>query len=217
MAEEANPCDNCETPSEKKPDGEENVQVQKEEPQAQRQPKPVTISDVELEQLKKEVGEYKDKYLRILAESENARKRLYKERQEVTQFAIQNVIVDFLNPIDHMENALRFTEQMSEEVKHWALGFQMILGQFKEALNSNGVQAFASVAKPFDPHLHEAIEMVETEDFPPGSVVEESVRGYKMGDRVIRPALVKVAKAISEETSDDENNSAHSEKNKHKI
>lgn len=182
-------------------DGEAVGPASASEEKTGKQPMPITIMDIELEQLKKELTECKDKYLRTLAESENARKRLYKERQEVTQFAVQNVIVDFLNPIDHMENALKYTEQMSDEVKHWALGFQMILNQFKEVLSSNGVNAFTSKDKPFDPHCHEAVEMIETADYPPGIVVEESIRGYKMGDRLVRPARVKVSKVPSEVSS----------------
>lgn len=149
----------------------------------------------ETESLKKELAECKDKYLRVLAESENARKRLQKEKQETIQYAIQNVIVDFLNPIDHMENALKFTQQMSDDVKHWAVGFQMILTQFKDVLTNNGVAPFISEGKPFDPHRHEAVETIETDKYPPGTVVEESLRGYIMGDKTIRPARVKVSKA----------------------
>lgn len=163
--------------------------------QAVREPKAVTITDIELEQLKKELAETKDKYLRTLAEAENARKRLVKEKQEMIQYALQNVIVDFLNPIDHMENALKFTQQMSDEVKHWAVGFQMILTQFKDVLSNNGVTPYTSKGKPFDPHLHEAVESVATTDFAPGTVVEENLKGYTMGERTIRPARVKVAKA----------------------
>lgn len=160
-----------------------------------RAPKMITISDIELEQLKKELAETKDKYLRTLAENENARKRLVREKQEMIQYALQNIIVDFLNPIDHMENALKFTQQMSDDVKHWAIGFQMILTQFKDVLTNNGVAPYISEGKPFDPHLHEAVETVATADFPPGTVSEECLKGYTMGDRTIRPARVKVAKA----------------------
>ena len=167
-------------------------------------PTMITIADVELEQLKSELNECKDKYLRILAESENVRKRLQKERQELIQYAIQNVIVDFLNPIDHFENALSFSQQASDEVKHWASGFQMILNQFKDVLASNGVSTIRSEGTSFDPNFHEAIEMVETADHLPGTVVEENLKGYKMGDRTIRPARVKVAKdpepLLNEET-----------------
>lgn len=169
-----------------------------------REAKPITISDLELEHLRREVHENKDKYLRLLAESENARKRLHKERLDLTQYAVQNVLVDFLNPIDHMENALKYTQNMSEDVKNWATGFQMILGQFKDVLANNGVQGFDSVGTSFDPHLHEAVETVETENHPPGRVVEESVKGYKMGERTIRPARVKVSKALSKPQVEEE-------------
>ena len=171
-----------------------------------REPKPVTITDIELEKMQKEASEYKDKYLRLLAESENTRKRLHKERQELTQYALQNVIVDFLNPIDHMENALAFTDQMTGEVKHWAVGFQMILGQFKDVLSNNGVVSFTSKGAVFDPHCHEAVETVPTTEVPPGTVVEESIRGYKMGDKTIRPARVKVAKAPPSSSPEEQKN-----------
>lgn len=163
------------------------------------QGKTVSASALELESLRRELAEVKDKYLRVLAESENARKRLHKEKQENVQYAIQNVIVDFLNPIDHMENALGFAQQMSDEVKHWAIGFQMILSQFKDILSTQGVKPFLSEGKPFDPHRHEAIEMIETSAMPPGIVIEESLKGYMMGDKTIRPARVKVSKAIAGE------------------
>ncbi len=164
-------------------------------PEPPRQPVAVTTTDIELEKLQKEASEYKDKYLRMLAESENARKRMQKERQELIQYALQNMIVDFLNPIDHMENALMFAEQSpSQEVQHWAKGFEMILGQFKDVLSNNNVTAFESQGKHFDPHFHEAVETVETAEAEPGTVVSETLRGYKMGDRTIRPARVKVAK-----------------------
>jgi molecular chaperone GrpE len=190
-----------------KPDQKEDVQPEQVdgEPTSQdihstkvesppRKPVTIEITDIQLEQLKQEMAEYKDKYLRLLAESENMRKRLQKERQELIQYAVQNVIIDFLNPIDHLENALNYTQQASGEVKQWAAGFQMILGQFKDVLTNNGIVSFVSVGTPFDPHSHEAIEMIATTAYPPGTVAEESLKGYKMGDRVIRPARVKVAK-----------------------
>lgn len=168
--------------------------------QVSRTPKNITITDIELENLKKELAEQKDKYLRVLAESENARKRLQKEKLETVQYAKQNVIVDFLSPIDHMENALKFTQQMFDDVKHWAIGFQMILSQFKDALSNNGVTPFESLGKHFDPHRHEAVEAIVTDDVPPGRVIEESLLGYIMGDKVIRPARVKVSKAKQKTT-----------------
>lgn len=169
----------------------------KEECKKNQEPINVTITDVELEILKQEATDYKDKYLRLLAEMENTRKRLQKERQELIQYAVQNVIIDFLNPIDHMENALNYTEQMPDAVKHWAIGFKMILGQFKDVLVGQGVSSFVSQGTEFNPHSHEAVEMIETDEVASGTVVEESIKGYKMGEKIIRPARVKVAKPVS--------------------
>lgn len=162
---------------------------------ASAKPKRVQITDEELKTLQKEMIEYKDKYLRLLADSENARKRLQKERQEITRYAVEGLVADFLRPIDNFENALRFAQEMSDEVKNWAYGFQMILSQFKDVLSQNGIAAIDSLGKPFNPHDHEAIEMVETTEQRPGTIIEECVRGYKMGDRTVRAARVKVAKA----------------------
>lgn len=166
-------------------------------------PKMVMVTDEELKHLKREASEYKDKYLRLLADSDNARKRLLKEKQDLVRSATENVVVDILHPLDNLENALTFAQQMSDDVKHWALGFQMILSQFKEALANNGVEALQSKGSVFDPHSHEAVEMIETDKYIPGTIMEECVRGYKIGDRTIRPARVKVAKPVTKKESDE--------------
>ncbi len=108
------------------------------------QPKQIWVTDEELKKLQHEVMEYKDKYLRLLAEQENARKRLQKERQEILRYAIESTIVDMLRPIDNLENALNYAQAMSDEVRNWATGFQMILTQFKDILSLNGVKLIAS-------------------------------------------------------------------------
>lgn len=164
-------------------------------------PKQVLMTDEELRGLQKEVMEYKDKYLRLLADAENARKRLQKERQEISRYAIENLIVDFLRPLDNFENALRFAEEMSDEVKNWAFGFQMILTQFKDILTQHGVTPIDSLGKPFNPHNHEAVEMVESTTEPPGIIMEEYVKGYRMGDRTIRAARVKVSKSQEQKST----------------
>lgn len=166
----------------------------------------VTIPEAELEQIKREATEYKDKYLRSLADADNLQKRLQKERQDFIQYAVENAIIEVLNPIDHFENALKFAQQASDDVKHWAVGFQMILTQFRDALANVGVTAFKSEGMPFDPHCHEAIEMIATSEHPPGIVIIENMRGYKMGERVIRPARVKVSKTPATVSNKEEKN-----------
>lgn len=171
---------------------EEEVENPKAEP---AELKKITLTEQEWNAVKEELAEYKDKYLRLLADMENSRKRMQKERQELTQYAIEQVIADFLHPLDNLENALKFAEQASTELRNWAAGFNMILGQFRDVLANQGVTAVKSIDTIFDPNVHEAVENIETDDKAPGTIVEECVKGYKIGDRTIRPARVKVAKA----------------------
>ncbi len=145
------------------------------------------------ETLESELKDYKDKYLRLLAEIDNTRKRMQKEKQEMTRFAVDNVIAELLGPLDNLENALKFTESSSPEVRHWAQGFVMILGQFKDVLNNHGVTPFHSEGMQFDPHMHFAIETEETDSVPEGTILQEFIKGYRSGERTVRPARVKVA------------------------
>jgi len=171
------------------------TKAKEEDSEIERDPVTVSVTDVELESLRREADEYKEKYFRQLAELENTRKRLMKERDELNRHAVRNVIAEFLTPIDQMENALKFASDMSDEVKHWAVGFEMILNHFKDALNSYGVAPMDTEGKAFDPHLHHVTETVETDDYPPGTIIKVTQKGYLCGDQVIRPANVTIAKA----------------------
>jgi molecular chaperone GrpE len=138
--------------------------------------------------------DFKDKYFRALAEMENMRKRMGREKQELSRFGVDNTISQFLPALDNFENALTFADSATGEVKNWALGFKMILAQFKEVLHQAGVVIFHSEGKQFDPLYHEAVELEETDKVPDGTILQEFTRGYKSADRIIRPARVKVAK-----------------------
>lgn len=148
-----------------------------------------------------EIIDWKDKYLRTLAEMENMRKRMQKDRQEMVRFGIENAISEFLPAIDNLENALRFASEASGEIKNWAVGFEMILSLFKEILHNHGIVSFHSEGNTFDPLAHEAVEIIETTDHPDGMVLHEFTKGYKSASRTIRPARVKVAKYPQEKTS----------------
>ncbi len=143
----------------------------------------------------KEAEEWKDKYMRAIAEIENVRKRLTREKIEGQGFAIQNVIADFIQPFDQLEVALEHADKAPQEVKMWAIGFQMILEQFKQLFLSYDVQSIPGVGTLFDPNLHEAIEVEETLEAPEGTILQLFQKGYKIGSRTIRPARVKVAAA----------------------
>lgn len=152
------------------------------------------MTEEKKEELQTETEDWKSKYLRVLADQENMRKRVQKEKQEMIGFGIENAIAEFLPAIDNMENALRFGMSASGEVKNWATGFEMILSQFKEVLHNHGIVSFHSEGNTFDPEFHEAVEITETDEHPDGTIIHEFAKGYKSANRTIRPARVKVAK-----------------------
>lgn len=154
--------------------------------------------------LEEEIKALKEKNLHLLADMENLRKRLHKEKLEMNRFAIDHVLAEILRPLDNFENALGFTDKMSPETKNWALGFEMILNQFKEVLHHHHVRPFSSTGEQFDPHRHEAVEVEETDEIPEGTITHELVKGYKSGERILRAARVKVAKRPTKEEQQNE-------------
>lgn len=166
----------------------------------ENEPQPEEILQTEKVAEKQEEN-WKDKYLHTLAEMENMRKRMQKERYEMTKFGVEGAISEFLPAMDNFENALKFATQSSPEVKNWALGFEMILSQFKEVLNSHGIHPFHSEGMFFDPLHHEAVETLETQDLAEGLIIQEFSKGYKSATRTIRPAKVKVAKKLGTQTN----------------
>lgn len=148
--------------------------------------------------------DFQEKYFRLLAEMENTRKRMQKEKQETIRFAIENAIGEFLPALDNFEKALKFADQNSEEVKNWAAGFQMILSQIKDVLHNHGIVAYHSEGNIFDPNFHEAIEVSETNESPDGTILEEYTKGYKSANRTIRPAKVRVAREIQKKSESEQ-------------
>lgn len=144
----------------------------------------------ELEKVKAERDSVLDRLARAQAEFENARKRAAKEQQEYRDFATADAIKILLPVIDSFDRAL----QVKSEPTDFRSGIELIYKQLQDALAKLGVRVVPAKGEPFDPHYHEAIEMVETSDAPDHHVIEELQRGYKLKDRLLRPAMVKVAK-----------------------
>ena len=162
-----------------------------------------TVEEIdETELLKQQIKEEQEKYIRTLADMENTRKRMQKEGRDTTRFAVENVISEFLGPLDNFENALSFVHQASEETQTWAKGFEMILTQFKDILSNHKITPYTSEGAQFDPHLHEVLELEETKKHADGTIIQEFVKGYKCGERILRPARVKVAKAPKKEEAE---------------
>ncbi|HLY42112.1 MAG TPA: nucleotide exchange factor GrpE [Terracidiphilus sp.] len=141
------------------------------------------------EQLKGERDQLLDRLARLQAEFENARKRAERDKQEFKDLATGNVVEKFLPVLDNFELALKSTGT-TEQLRS---GVELIVKQMDEILRQMQVQPIASVGEAFDPHHHEALGSVERDDVPDQHVAEEIRRGYRIRERLLRPALVRVA------------------------
>jgi molecular chaperone GrpE len=151
---------------------------------------PVEISNAaeELEKVKAERDALVDRVARLQAEFENARKREARERNEFRDFAVAGAVEQFLPVLDNFQLALKSTGS-TEQLR---TGVELIVKQMEEALRSLNVQPVEAVGTNFDPRVHEALEMVERPDLPDHQVFDEVRRGYKIKERLLRPALVRV-------------------------
>ncbi len=133
-----------------------------------------------------------DRYLRALAELDNTRKRAQRDREEYIRFANESLFRELLPVLDNFDRALQAarTADVAEAV---VAGVELIQRELLRVLEKFGVTAFSSVGQPFDPERHEAVARVPATDRPPMTVVEETLRGYLLNGRVLRPAMVTVA------------------------
>ena len=145
----------------------------------------------EVQKLKAERDTLLGRLARLQAEFENARKRAAREQQDFRDFATADAIKALLPVFDSFERALQAPASQSNEFRG---GIELIYKQLQDALAKLGVRPVPAKGEVFDPHLHEAIEMVETTDIPDHQVIDELQRGYKLKDRLLRPAMVRVAK-----------------------
>jgi molecular chaperone GrpE len=143
----------------------------------------------ERDQLAQQLLQSQDRLARLQAEFDNARKRELKERQDARDYAIQSAVEPFLGVMDNFALALK-SDGSAEQLR---TGVQLIVKQMDEALRSLNVQPVEAVGEQFDPRLHEALGCIETLEHPDHQVLEEIRRGYKLRDKLLRPALVRIA------------------------
>ncbi|MDF2566556.1 MAG: GrpE protein [Oscillospiraceae bacterium] len=139
--------------------------------------------------LEEENAGLKDKLLRQMAEFENFRKRTAKEKQELFADATVSCLGDIIGVIDNFERALEYESSDSEFKK----GVEMIFNQFKDSLTKIGVTEIEAMGNPFDPRLHNAVNQIEDENFGENTVCQVFQKGYLLGEKVIRHAMVVVA------------------------
>ena len=154
--------------------------------------RPKPESDTECERLRADVGREHDLYLRALADFENYRRRVERDRAKEAAAFKRNILLSLVDVVDSFERALPHVAACPESV---AKGIQAIHRRMLDILDSQGVQRIEAVEKPFDPTVHEAIGAAPSDDtHPPGTVVEEIQPGYRLGEEVVRPARVRVAR-----------------------
>jgi molecular chaperone GrpE len=148
----------------------------------------------EYERVKAERDQLFDRMARLQAEFDNARKREARERTDFRDFATASAVEQFLPVIDNFQLALK-AGGTAEQLRG---GVELIVKQMEEVLRSLNVQPVETVGAQFNPHLHESLDSVERVDLPDQQVLEEVRRGYKIKDRLLRPALVRVVKNPSQ-------------------
>lgn len=151
--------------------------------------------------LRAERDQLKDRYLRLAAEFENYKRRIFKERQDLLNYANETIIKELLETVDNLERALGHARVPEEGVDSKTLreGVELTLRGLTRVLAHAGVRAMGSEGEAFDPRMHEAVCQVETRERPPGVVVEVHKKGYLLRDRLLRPALVSVSRRPPEE------------------
>jgi len=147
-----------------------------------------------LEAKKKEANENYDRYLRQVAELENFRKRANREKDEAIRFANEAFVKDLLPIVDNLERAVAHSKDGGNG-KPLVEGVEMVLRGLFDVFAKHGVVPISAVGQPFDPEKHEAMAQIESGTYEPNTVVEEYHKGYLLRDRLLRPALVSVAKA----------------------
>jgi molecular chaperone GrpE len=162
-------------------------------PEGDAQDAAATEAEVDMARLKRERDDLYDRLLRKGAEFDNYRKRVDKERREMNEWASADVLSDVLSVLDDFERALAV--EAPPEAQPYRAGVELIHRQLGELLRKRGVTPLETLGTDFDPHIHQAVAYDETPGAREGEVVAELRKGYRLGERLLRPAMVKVAKA----------------------
>lgn len=183
-------------------DEEKDLTLVAQEPDSLEVADPLTEDSVleEVDHLKAELDHVRDIYLRKLAEFDNFRKRVEREREEGRRAATEELVRILLPVLDNFERAL---EHAQDDSGAFHQGVEMIAKQLWDVLERTGVAVVDPLGQPFDPELHEAVQRVEDSEHGPGTVASVMLKGYTLGDRLIRPAMVGVV--VEQETGGNDN------------
>lgn len=146
----------------------------------------------DLKKAEKKAADAEDRYMRLMAEFQNYKKRVAREKQDIRSFANEKIVTELLQVIDSFERALE--NDPSADAEAYAKGMSLIYEQLKKALTDAGLEEIESLGEDFDPKLHNAVMTQESEEYESGKVVNVLQKGYKLNSKVIRPAMVAVSK-----------------------
>jgi len=177
---------------------EEEKHPRKRKPKGERE---IEMLKAQLEEKTKLAEEHYDRFLRAQAELENYKKRVEKEKSSLVKYGNEELIKAILPIIDNLERAL--DHEPGENPDGFVEGIKITHNQLLQVLEKFGVTPIAAVGEPFDPARHEAMMQVESADHEPNTVVSELQRGYFLNDRLLRPAMVSVARASSHDEGDE--------------
>ncbi|MEO8744636.1 MAG: nucleotide exchange factor GrpE [Candidatus Dormiibacterota bacterium] len=162
----------------------------------------IALMESKIAELESALAEAKDRRLRLAADFDNFKRRTRQEQLETIQHASADLIARLLPGLDDLHNALDHIPDGIDE--NWARGLELSVRKLDESLGAHGLEPIEAVGATFDPKLHEAIGYEESSDHPEDTVTSELRRGYRVHDRVLRPALVKVARPPALPASDPE-------------
>jgi molecular chaperone GrpE len=163
----------------------------------------VSSMETKIAELESDLAEARDRRLRLAADFDNFKKRTRQEQLETIQHASADLIARLLPALDDLHKALDHKPRGVDEA--WVKGLELSVRKLDEALSAHGLEPIEAVGARFDPKLHEAIGSEESTDYPEDTITSELRRGYRIRDRVVRPALVKVARTPEPPASDDTN------------
>ena len=168
---------------------------------------------IELNDIKENEKYYKNQLMRMQADFENYRKREEKKKQEFMEYAKQDLICQLLSVIDNLERAAIYTQNKEHQPESIEEGIKGTLKEFRSILEKEGLKTVKAVGEKFDPHCHEAIMHVESEEYPEDTVMDEISKGYYLKSKIIRPSLVKVSKGKPEKKSEKEKKDSETKNN----
>jgi molecular chaperone GrpE len=152
-----------------------------------------------------EIAALKDKWLRAVADHENYKKRVKRDTDDAVTRKAQSLLTSFLPTVDNLDRALEIAEpvvsrvpqEVASSMDQVVKGLRMVRDEFLAGLKKHGIEPVAAVGVPFDPAIHDALQQIDSPDHAPGVVIREFEKGYKLGDRLLRPARVIIAGAGS--------------------